>query len=171
MSADVELIRSLGLAPHPEGGWYRETWRTPERVVAERGAGSVARSAATGILFFLEAGARSRFHRIDAEELWCWQRGGVVAVHVLEAEGRLRTLRVGPPEVPGTTLHAAVPAGAWFAAMPEDAGALVTCIVAPGFEFSAFELAGRETLTAQWPAHAALIAEFTPPVAPGEPLA
>ncbi len=151
------LVADLRLARHPEGGWYRETWRA----AAQPGA---TRSAATSILFALGAGERSHLHRIDADELWLWQGGGAVHVHVLNADGAHTRHVVGPPGAPGSVPQAVVPAGAWFAAEPEPgAWTLVACVVAPGFEFRGFELATRATLVETFPAHADLIAAFTPP--------
>ena len=157
------LAATLNLSAHPEGGWYRETWRAAERVTVVRDGQPAQRAAATGILYLLSAGERSRYHRIDADELWIWQGGGTMQVHVLDEESCLRTLYVGPPDDPATHEPALVRAGAWFAAGPAPGAdfALVRCIVSPGFEFAAFELAGRAALTARWPEHAAHIAAFT----------
>jgi hypothetical protein len=160
-----KLIAALNLSPHPEGGWYREVWRAAERVTVQRDGEPSERAAATGIDYLLAHGERSRFHRIDADELWLWQGGGTMDVYVLTKKSGLHTLRVGPPGAPGTHRPALVPAGTWFAAAPAaDADwSLASCIVSPGFEYAAFELAERATLTALWPEHAALIARFTRP--------
>jgi hypothetical protein len=151
-----QLSRALGLVRHPEGGWYRETWR------AASTAGST-RAAATSILFLLGHGERSHLHRIDADELWLWQGGGAVHVHVLSPHGERSLLVVGPPGAVGAVPQAVVPAGAWFGAEPAPGSwTLVACVVAPGFEFSGFELATRAPLQAAFPQHADLIEAFTP---------
>jgi predicted cupin superfamily sugar epimerase len=152
-------IDALGLQAHPEGGWYREVFRSHERVsgagLLERFAG--ARSLATSILYLLAAGERSCFHRLRADELWCHHEGGDVRLHLLERSGA-RTLVVcrGTPQV-------VVPHGTWFAAEadPGAAFALVGCVVAPGFEFADFELAERERLLAEFPAATELVMRFT----------
>ena len=151
------LVAQLALNRHPEGGWYRETWRAAPTAGASR-------SAATSIIFALGVGERSRLHRIDADELWVWQGGGAVTVHVLSPEGQRETLLIGPPGRHDTVPQAVVGAGAWFCAEPEPgAFAVVGCVVAPGFEFRGFELASRAALMAVFPGHADLIAAFTPP--------
>jgi len=127
-----EVIERLGLEPHPEGGWYRETLRAP-------GAAG-GRGACTSILFLLEAGQRSDWHRIDATEIWLHQLGGPVILRVTAGEAVIEH-RLGPDIAAGEVLQAAVPAGEWQAAETLDRWALVGCVVAPAFEFSSFELA------------------------------
>lgn len=130
--AEREIAR-LGLAPHPEGGHYRETFRADARVKAAHGE----RAAATSILFLLASGEQSRSHRVLGEEIWLHHAGDDIE---LEIDGR--TVMLGQGE--GAELQAFVPGGAWQAARALDgpAGyALVGCVVAPGFEFEDFELA------------------------------
>jgi predicted cupin superfamily sugar epimerase len=160
------LIRTLGLAPHPEGGWFREVFRSRERVpragLPERFPG--ARSLATSILYLLAAGERSSFHRLRADELWCHHAGGAMHLHLLARDARgSRTKRASRLVVGGDTPQVAVAHGTWFAAEPEPgaAFALVGCIVSPGFEFADFELAGREQLLAEFPAERTLVTQFT----------
>ena len=163
MSAPVSdarrLIDALGLEAHPEGGWFREVFRSPERIeragLPERFP--TARSLATSILYLLATGERSCFHRLRADELWCHHAGGAMHLHLLE-RGAARTLVVG-----GDTPQASVPHGTWFAAEPApDAGfALVGCFVSPGFEYEDFELASRERLLAEFPAEQAVVTKFT----------
>ena len=119
----------LGLAPHPEGGHYRELWRDAPA--------SGARGAATSILFLLAAGERSNWHRVDAAEIWLWQAGAPL---LLEIAGQ-SLQRLGPDLAEGETLQAAVPPHAWQAARSLGAWSLVSCIVAPAFAFEGFELA------------------------------
>lgn len=128
------LIARLGLSPHPEGGWYRETLRIP---AAEGG-----RAQATAILFLLEAGHGSHWHRVDATEVWFWHAGAPLALGLAatdKAEARWQTL--GPDVGAGDDVQAIVPAGHWQAARAEAGWSLVSCVVAPGFEFAGFELA------------------------------
>ena len=120
------------------------------------------RSACTGILFLLEQGQVSTFHRIDADELWHYHEGSPVRVHMLSESG-YESFVVGPLSTPGARLQAWVPKGVWFGAEPlgDEPHSLVGCTVAPGFEFSRFELARRDALLAEFPAHVDLITRLT----------
>ena len=146
--AALHLIRRLGLEPHPEGGFYRETYRSEERVQRGRIDGRAAeRAAATAIYYLLADDAYSAWHRIQSDELWHFHTGDALDVHVLEDDGTVHTHRLGhAAEDEMAVYQAVVPAGRWFAA-ERVAGAhgytLVGCTVAPGFEFSEFELADR----------------------------
>lgn len=135
------LVERLNLQPHPEGGYYRETFRSDRQIPFNGGV----RSAATVIYYLLAQGAYSAWHRIDADETWYHHVGCSVALHVLAAEGDvLTTHRLGNPiEHAGVVFQATVPTGCWFAAelLSPDDFALLSCSVAPGFEFSGFELA------------------------------
>lgn len=127
------LIAELGLRPHPEGGWYRETWRTP--------APPGQRSTMSVIHFLLEAGQRSHWHRVDADELWAWHAGSPLHLLRAAADGARETIMLGSDVLAGERPHHAIPAGDWQAARADRGWALVSCIVAPGFEFSGFTLA------------------------------
>jgi predicted cupin superfamily sugar epimerase len=153
------MIDALGLGAHPEGGWFREVFRSPERVDREGLPERFpeARSLATSILYLLAAGERSCFHRLRADELWCHHAGGAVHLHLLERGGaRERVVGRETPQV-------VVPHGTWFAAEPEPgaAFALVGCVVSPGFEFADFELAEREPLLAEFPGARERVMRFT----------
>jgi predicted cupin superfamily sugar epimerase len=126
------VIQRLDLAPHPEGGWYRETWR------AEAADG--ARGAGTAILFLLEAGRRSHWHRVDATEVWLHQAGGPLTLFTAEGAGVVQR-RLGPDILAGDELQAVVAPGQWQAAEAGEGWVLVACVVAPAFEFPGFELA------------------------------
>ncbi|MDP3415301.1 cupin domain-containing protein [Falsiroseomonas sp.] len=129
------VIAALRLAPHPEGGHYREVWRDqPE------GGG---RGAGTAIHFLLEAGARSHWHRVDAAECWFWQGGGPLLL-ALSRDGSVvdQQILLGPAPGEGQALMGLVPAGWWQAAWPVgDRWSLVSCTVSPAFRFEGFELA------------------------------
>jgi predicted cupin superfamily sugar epimerase len=128
------LIERLGLAPHPEGGSYRETWRAD--------APPGVRSAGSAILYLLEAGERSRWHRVtDATEIWLFNDGGPLEVRVVAPPGPVVVTILGLDPAVDHQPQAIVPAGAWQAARPLGAWTLVSCIVVPAFEFSSFELA------------------------------
>lgn len=132
------LAQELGLEPHPEGGWYRETWRSPVEIVLPDGR---RRSSATLIWFLLPAGASSAWHRVTSDEIWLAHTG---SVH-LELGGsgsepeRLTSLTVGTRN--GEVTQAAVPANTWQRTVPGPCAALVSCVVSPGFDFDDFELA------------------------------
>ncbi len=127
------LIEALGLAPHPEGGWYRETWRAePEG----------ARGAATAIHFLLEAGQRSHWHKVDATEIWLFHAGSALLLETAaDAAGPAGPVRLGPDVLAGERPQLLIPPGHWQAATADRGWALVSCIVSPAFEFSGFELA------------------------------
>src|SRR6056297_2846618 len=126
-----EIIERLGLAPHPEGGWYRETWRGPELA---------GRACGTAILFLLEQGARSHWHRVDAAEIWHFHAGAPLRLSIADG-ARLATLILGPDLAAGQVPQGIVPPHAWQAAEPLGGWTLVGCTVSPGFDFAGFELA------------------------------
>lgn len=121
------LVAAHGLSPHPEGGCFRETLRQPDP--------SGGRDLATAILFLLDAGERSHWHRVDAAELWIWN-GGHPLTLLIEENGAVVEHRLGPDQP-----QVLVPPHAWQAAEPREGWVLVSCIVTPGFDFAGFELA------------------------------
>ena len=131
------LIAKLDLQPHPEGGWYAETWRAP--------APDGERASSTAIHFLLEAGQSSHWHRVDAVEIWLWHAGDPLELRIAENEaGPVSSHRLGPDALGTDVLQAVVPEHAWQAAAPIDGAhgySLVSCVVAPGFEFAGFEMA------------------------------
>jgi len=129
------IIAELQLAPHPEGGWFRETWRA----VAEGGGG---RSPGTAIHFLLRAGERSHWHRVDADELWLWHAGSRIELSIADADSRgFESFALGGDVTRGYRPQQRVPANRWQAAVAPEGWALVSCIVVPGFDFTGFELA------------------------------
>jgi predicted cupin superfamily sugar epimerase len=137
VSAEAEaLIATLGLRPHPEGGWYRETFRDARLIDG--------RAASTAILFLLKAGEASWWHRVDAVEIWHWHGGGPLILSIAESGGPAVEHRLGGEVLAGQTPQVVVPANAWQMARPQADYSLVGCTVAPGFEFSAFELAPKD---------------------------
>lgn len=138
------LVRALGLRPHPEGGWFTETWRAPVTVTPPGNRGP--RASATAILYLLHVGERSAWHRVASDELWLWHRGGPLR---LELGGRgvapepVRTVLLGPEVEHGQRPQVLVPAGHWQSARPGGAHeVLVSCVVSPGFDEVDFELVG-----------------------------
>lgn len=134
MTDPRRLIELLRLEPHPEGGWYRETWR------AEAPPGG--RSPATAILFLLEQGRRSHWHRVDSTELWLFHAGSALSLRTAPGdEGPVREARLGGDVLAGEQPQLRVEPGEWQSAEATSGWALVSCIVSPGFEFAGFDLA------------------------------
>jgi predicted cupin superfamily sugar epimerase len=128
------LIDALGLEKHPEGGWFRETWRA-EAEPGERASG-------TAILYLLEEGKRSHWHKVDATELWLFHAGHPLALATAaEDQGPVTSIRLGPDVLAGEKPQWIVPAGEWQSAECHNQWSLVSCIVSPGFEFAGFTLA------------------------------
>jgi predicted cupin superfamily sugar epimerase len=127
-----QVIARLSLAPHPEGGWFRELYRSP--------AGPDGRGACTSIAYLLRAGERSHWHRIDAVEIWNFHAGAPLALQIAEGHNR-QTMTLGCDFAAGAQPQATVPPGAWQAAHSLGAWSLVGCTVAPAFDFRFFELA------------------------------
>jgi predicted cupin superfamily sugar epimerase len=127
------IIRTLGMQPHPEGGHYVETWRGT--------AGADGRAVATAIYFLLTAGERSHWHRIDAAETWLYHAGAPMRLAVHGPTGDTIETELGTDLAGGAVPQAVVPAHAWQSAESIGAWTLVSCVVAPGFEFEGFELA------------------------------
>ena len=132
MNEADRIIKELGLTPHPEGGYFRETFRDTE---PEGG-----RSHATAIYFLLKAGEISRWHRVDAVEIWHWHAGAPLALTIVEGKQRCE-VKLGMDLAAGERPQAVVPAGAWQQAKSLGPWTLVGCTVAPGFEFAGFEMA------------------------------
>jgi len=174
----ADLAATLGLEPHPEGGFFRETYRAAEMVQTPRGA----RATSTAILFLVTATAISHLHRLSSDELWVFQGGSPLKLVVLAEGGELETLVLGDasaaapdapepdaPEPDAPAPQALVPAGSWQGArlaggphLPASrAWALVSCIVSPGFEHEDFELGERDALLAAYPEHAEIVMAFT----------
>ena len=149
------LVEQHALLPHPEGGYYREIFRSPHNVVDGRGR---VRSALTVILYLLEGGDVSRWHRLGSDETWHFARGSPVAIDCIDDAGTHREQRLAS----GGPWQATVPAGDAFAArvLEPDGYALVTCCVAPGFEFEDFEMLDPGDLARRFPQHRELIARY-----------
>jgi predicted cupin superfamily sugar epimerase len=159
-AASKDLISLLSLTPHPEGGHFKETYRSQKRV---SGKDFVSYSASTAIYYLLQGGEKSTWHRIRSDEMWHFYEGMPIRIYVLEPNGGLNFLRLGNPlRHEGASFQALVPAGQWFAAECEDHDgySLVGCTVAPGFEFQDFQIADKSFLEQHWPEHAELIARL-----------
>ncbi|WP_433160647.1 cupin domain-containing protein [Kribbella sp. CA-247076] len=132
-----ELAELLDLEPHPEGGWYKETWRSEVAFTPEGYDGE--RASATAIYFLLAPGEESRSHRVRSAEVWLWHSGGPLTLEY--GEEPVTTVTLGPDVAAGQHPQAVVPAGAWQSARPAgDQPVLVSCIVSPGFDFADFAM-------------------------------
>jgi predicted cupin superfamily sugar epimerase len=152
-----QLILKYALKPHPEGGWYREVYRSSRSVGTPAGYPG-ERSPLTVIYFLLAAGDFSAFHRVRSEEAWVHLAGAPLELVVLEEEALVHLLgRPGETEEP----LAVVPPEALQAARTLGDFTLVSCLVAPGFDFADFEIPSREDLLRRYPRHEALIRRFT----------
>ena len=154
------LIRSLGLVRHPEGGYYRETFRAPALPFELPGRG--ARSASTAVYFLLADGDFSAFHRVQSDEVWHFYAGSPVELHTLDAARGHERVVLGTDIERGERPQHVVAAGVYQAARLSGPGfALCGCTVAPGFEFADFELPPRAELAARFEPHASLIERLT----------
>ena len=140
------LIRDLQLAPHPEGGFFRRVYESAKRTEVN----GIERPALTAIKFLLPEGVVTRWHRVDADECWHWQQGGVLELRMLDPQARsLHVCRLGAAEA-GEPPMQVVPAGWWQAARPLDSYTLVACTVSPGFVWDQFALMAADDPLADW---------------------
>ena len=137
----ADIIARLELKPHPEGGYYRETFRDSR-------ADAQGRARSTAIYFLLARGDRSQWHRIDAVEIWHYYSGAALTLRIANEGCAAHTITLGPDVAAGERPQAIVPAGAWQTAETNGDWTLVGCTVAPGFEFASFELAKAELFPA-----------------------
>jgi len=151
------LVDALNLQPHPEGGFFRELYRSTENIPAESLPSDYhgARSVSTAIYFLLPGNMISAFHRLRSDEIWHFYIGDPIQLHLLHPDGRYEAVRVGQDLLHGERCQVLIPAGSWFAAQVSrgDGWALIGCTVAPGFDFADFELAKRAELLARFPQH------------------
>ncbi|MFY9793417.1 MAG: cupin domain-containing protein [Candidatus Sulfotelmatobacter sp.] len=158
-------IKKLSLEAHPEGGFYRQTYRA-DLVLAKDALPpefTGARAASTAIYFLLEGENFSAFHRLRSDEVWHFYVGSTLVVHVLDQQGSYSEILLGTDPEAGEALQAVVKAGYWFASRVRDGKgfALVGCTVAPGFDFEDFEMAKREELVRDYPQHRKVIERLT----------
>ena len=158
-------IQGLNLEPHPEGGYYRESYRSSVRVDAFNPDAGVegSRSVSTAIYYLLKGSDFSAFHRIRSDEMWHHYAGVGLMIHMIDNLGNYSSCRLASGLEEGASPQWLIPARTWFAATAEDPSgySLVGCTVAPGFDFQDFELARREPLLRLYPAHRSVIEAFT----------
>lgn len=159
-----QIIQLLELQPHPEGGYYKEVYRS-EGSISEACLPNTfqgERSISTSIYYLLQKGDFSAFHRIKSDEIWHYYYGGNVLLHLLHPDGNYQCKVLGSDIIKGATFQLVIPAGTWFAAEPGPGNdfTLAGCTVAPGFDFADFQLAAKSELTQQYPNHQSLISRL-----------
>lgn len=166
MDMEIEALKKmLGLNPHPEGGFFKETYRSDETVgpdlLPDRFRGK--RAFSTSIYYLLSRGDFSAFHRIKSDEIWHFYSGSTIIIHVIFPDGRLVQKKLGNRPSEEESFQVVVQRGCWFAAglENEDTYALVGCTVSPGFDFEDFEMGERAKLISSYPEHKKLIEKFT----------
>jgi len=158
------LIQQYNLKPHPEGGWYTQTYKSNELIGANalpaRFGGD--RSFSTAIYFLLGQGNFSAFHRIKSDECWHFYAGDPLFIYVIEGDGELKIISLGNDHEKGQTFQYVVPANCWFASRPAPGSeyCFAGCTVSPGFEFEDFELANANELSNAFPQHTDIIRQL-----------
>lgn len=162
MQTAEHWITKLDLLPHPEGGYYKETYRSSEMSdsLPERFSGP--RNFSTAIYFLLRSQDRSMFHRIKSDELWHFYAGSSLSIYVL-ADKRLKVFKLGHNVDKGEALQVTIPANCWFGALVNDPDSftLAGCTVSPGFDFEDFEFASRNELLGEFPGNEKIIDALT----------
>lgn len=159
-SAEVDaIVEALQLAPHPEGGFYRETFRSS--LVLEGLPHGAPRAASTAIYYLLPGGATSAFHHVRSDEIWHYYAGDPLELHTIDPYGRHEQIALGPDLARGERPQHVVPAGVLQGAFARGRYTLCGCTVAPGFDFADWVLPSREELWLRFPAQRALIAALT----------
>ena len=159
------LVEAFELGKHPEGGYFKEVYRSkesiPESALPFGYKGT--RNFGTSIYFLLTSDNFSSFHRIKQDETWHFYEGSTVDLHVISPSGSYQNVKIGSQIAKREVFQFTVPGGHWFSArvLEEDGYALVGCTVAPGFDFDDFELGARESLISQFPAHSEIITQLT----------
>lgn len=152
-------IENLQLIPHPEGGYFKENYRSEESFSPIGFKGK--RNYATSIYFLLEKGNISHFHQIESDELWYYHDGASLSVHFLYPNGKYEVHKVGKNILAGEVPQLVVPKGIIFASESTGDFSLVGCMVSPGFDFDDFKLFTSEELSARYPQHQHLVQKFT----------
>jgi len=160
-----QIIKSLNLIPHPEGGYFRETYRCEDIIPFYSSDNECigSRNASTCIYFLLTSESFSAFHRIRQDEIWHFYDGSPLQLHLINSEGEHSLIKVGRGFERGEVPQVIVTTGSWFASEVVDEGSysLIGCTVAPGFDFEDFELADRNTLLSDFPQHSEVIIRLT----------
>jgi uncharacterized protein len=155
------FIMHLQLQPHPEGGFFKETYRSAGNIAKQclTDDFSGERSYSTAIYFLLQQGDFSAFHRIASDECWHFYEGGPLLIYIINEKGEFSCIRLGRKLNEGEVFQFVVPARYWFASEPAPGTdfSLVGCTVSPGFDFADFEMADKKMLSDQYPQHVSLV--------------
>lgn len=158
-------IKHLHLQPHPEGGFYKETYRSAGIITANalKGIFPGERNFSTAIFYLLQQGDFSVFHKIKSDECWHFYAGETLLIHILENDGTYSCIRLGNNLADGDRFQFVVPANTWFASEPAPGSSfsLAGCTVAPGFDFADFELADKKNLMVLFPQHLSIISRLS----------
>ncbi len=151
----ADLVQQLRMENHPEGGYFKQTYRSPNTIATPNGE----RRYSTAIYYLLEQGDFSAFHRLKSDECWHFYAGDTLLIHIIGQDENYYCVQLGPNLHKGDHFQYVVPAGVWFAAEPAPRSpfTLVGCTVAPGFEYEDSEMPGKEILVREFPQHEALI--------------
>lgn len=152
-------VENLELLAHPEGGYFKEVYRSKDSFSPEGFEGE--RPYSTSIYFLIEEGNVSHFHRIKSDEIWYYHAGNPLSVFVIHKNGELEELKIGPNLDQGEVLQAVVPAGTIFGSKSAGIYSLIGCMVAPGFDFQDFELFKTSELLENYPEHESIIKELS----------
>jgi len=160
-------IEKLSLSPHPEGGYFNETFAASDIINTDNLQRDYkgSRKAYTAIYFLLKSGQISRLHRLKSDELWNYHSGSSVTIYLIDPDGKYREEKLGPNPDNGESFQIIIKAGCWFGATVDksDTYSLIGCFVSPGFEYIDFELAEREELIKKYPEHNSIIQKLTSP--------
>ena len=156
-----EIVQLLGLQPHPEGGFYKEVYRSEGVIEGDCLPGSFhgTRNFSTSIYYLLQRNDFSAFHRIKSDEIWHYHAGGSLLIHSIDQDGNYQCKKLGADLSEGAAFQVVIPAGHWFASEPtaDSEFILAGCTVAPGFDFEDFELAEKNRILQQFPEHREII--------------
>ena len=158
-----KLVEHFSMSPHPEGGFFAETYRSQGAIPADALPGfGGTRNFSTGILFLLRRGEYSHLHRLKQDEMWHFYLGAPLRLAIVRPDGTAEEVLLGQDVLNGQYLQYTVPGGCWFGATPAEGSdfALVGCTVAPGFDFADFEMADPDVLGQNFPHAAGLVREF-----------
>lgn len=159
------IINQLGLIAHPEGGYYKENYRSDGEIAPASlwKEAKEPRNYSTGIYFLLEKDQFSAFHRIKQDEMWHHYLGGTLILHVIDENGNYKKIKIGKDIQNNERLQYVVPANCWFASeiFDKDSFVLCGCTVSPGFDFRDFEMPNRDFLITQFPQHKVVISQLT----------
>lgn len=162
LTAD-DLIEHFSLLKHPEGGYYREVYRSEKTLNNLPSPFNGSRNYLTSIYFMLKSEDKSLFHRLSADEIWYFHLGTALKFYLLDPEGNLKTFILGSDFRKGEMLQVIAPANHYMAAevIEEDSFTFISCAVAPGFDFVDFEMGDKKSMTQDYPSHAEIIDRFT----------